>query len=200
MNNKKAKDIMTTDVKVAKQTDTIKSIAKILIHEKIGGLPVVDEDNRVVGIISETDIIAFVENIFRDVARKLDIPAKKLLPIIQDENNAFFSIKSEIFEKYAGLGKFSDEFEELKTLLRIPDVSFLDKGEGMVDIIIERCSELSDEDKEKVVDTLNSQIKKNFRLDTQKLIEYFNNLPDIEKFNVMKYLGAFEVKVEIIPR
>ena len=57
MNNKKAKDIMTTDVKVAKQTDTIKSIAKILIHEKIGGLPVVDEDNRVVGIISETDII-----------------------------------------------------------------------------------------------------------------------------------------------
>lgn len=57
MNNKKAKDIMTTDVKVAKQTDTIKSIAKILIHEKIGGLPVVDKDNRVVGIISETDII-----------------------------------------------------------------------------------------------------------------------------------------------
>ncbi|MBP3928287.1 MAG: CBS domain-containing protein [Peptostreptococcaceae bacterium] len=57
MNNKKAKDIMTTDVKVAKQTDTIKSIAKILIHEKIGGLPVVDEDNIVVGIISETDII-----------------------------------------------------------------------------------------------------------------------------------------------
>lgn len=57
MNNKKAKDIMTADVKVAKQTDTIKSIAKILIHEKIGGLPVVDEDNRVVGIISETDII-----------------------------------------------------------------------------------------------------------------------------------------------
>lgn len=57
MNNKKAKDIMTADVKVAKQTDTIKSIAKILIHEKIGGLPVVDKDNRVVGIISETDII-----------------------------------------------------------------------------------------------------------------------------------------------
>lgn len=57
MNNKKAKDIMTTNVKVAKQTDTIYSIAKILIQEKIGGLPVVDEENRVVGIISETDII-----------------------------------------------------------------------------------------------------------------------------------------------
>ena len=42
------------------------------------------------GYISKKDIIAFVENIFREVARKLDIPAKKLLPIMQDENNAFF--------------------------------------------------------------------------------------------------------------
>lgn len=150
--------------------------------------------------IGNNEVIAFVENIFRDIARKLDIPAKELLPILEEENNAFFSIKSEIFKKYAGLGRYSDEFEELKTLLRIPDISFFDKGEGIADIIIERCSKLSDEDKEKVVDALNSQIKKNFRLDAQKLIEYFNSLPDIEKFSVMKYLGLFDVKLEIIPK
>ncbi|MGL4796397.1 MAG: CBS domain-containing protein [Paraclostridium sp.] len=57
MKTKQAKDIMTTNVKVAKQDDTIHDIAKILMQEKIGGLPVVDDDNRVVGIISETDII-----------------------------------------------------------------------------------------------------------------------------------------------
>lgn len=57
MKTKQAKDIMTTNVKVAKQGDTIRDIAKILMQEKIGGLPVVDDDNRVVGIISETDII-----------------------------------------------------------------------------------------------------------------------------------------------
>lgn len=57
MKIKQAKDIMTTNVKVAKEQDTIKDIANILITEKIGGVPVVDENNRVVGIISETDIM-----------------------------------------------------------------------------------------------------------------------------------------------
>ena len=57
MNNKKAKDIMTTDVIVAKNGDTIANVAKILISGKIGGLPVIDEENKVIGIISETDII-----------------------------------------------------------------------------------------------------------------------------------------------
>ena len=57
MKTKKAKDIMTTNVKVAKETDTISDIANTLISEKIGGLPVVDENNKVVGIISETDIM-----------------------------------------------------------------------------------------------------------------------------------------------
>ena len=57
MNDKKAKDIMTTDVIVAKKGDTISEVANVLISGKIGGLPVVDEDNKVVGIISETDII-----------------------------------------------------------------------------------------------------------------------------------------------
>ncbi|MEF9992142.1 MAG: CBS domain-containing protein [Terrisporobacter sp.] len=57
MKTKQAKDIMTANVKVAKEEDTIKDIANILITEKIGGVPVVDEDNKVVGIISETDIM-----------------------------------------------------------------------------------------------------------------------------------------------
>ena len=57
MNNKTAKDIMTSDVIVAKQSDSVSSVAKLLIKEKIGGLPVVNEEYKVVGIISETDIL-----------------------------------------------------------------------------------------------------------------------------------------------
>lgn len=57
MNNKRAKDIMTTNVVVARKDDSISDVAKILITEKIGGLPVVDDENRVIGVISETDII-----------------------------------------------------------------------------------------------------------------------------------------------
>jgi len=57
MNEKRAKDIMTTDVIVANKNDIIANVANLLIKEKIGGLPVVDEENKVVGIISETDIM-----------------------------------------------------------------------------------------------------------------------------------------------
>lgn len=57
MDNKKAIDIMTPEVIVAKKDDLISDIANLLIKQKIGGLPVVDENNKIVGIISETDII-----------------------------------------------------------------------------------------------------------------------------------------------
>nr|WP_317332200.1 CBS domain-containing protein [uncultured Romboutsia sp.] len=57
MNDKRAKDIMTTDVIVANKNDIIANVANLLIKEKIGGLPVVDEESKVVGIISETDIM-----------------------------------------------------------------------------------------------------------------------------------------------
>ena len=57
MNDKRAKDIMTTDVIVANKNDIIANVANLLIKEKIGGLPVVDEENKVEGIISETDIM-----------------------------------------------------------------------------------------------------------------------------------------------
>ncbi len=57
MNDLKAKEIMTVDVKTVKKDDTVSDVAKMLIQDKIGGLPVVDEDNKVIGIISETEIL-----------------------------------------------------------------------------------------------------------------------------------------------
>lgn len=57
MKNKTAKDIMTSNVVIAHRDDTVINVAKLLIKEKIGGMPVVDENNKVVGVISETDIM-----------------------------------------------------------------------------------------------------------------------------------------------
>ena len=91
MNSKTAKDIMTTDVIVAKTDDSIANVATLLIKEKIGGLPVVDENNKVVGIISETDIMQketdiesprvlnfFQGLIFLDDIKKLEDDMKKV--------------------------------------------------------------------------------------------------------------------------
>jgi CBS domain-containing protein len=53
----KAKDIMTTDViSVTPQTD-IGFAAKLLLEKKINGVPVVDEQGTMVGILCQSDLI-----------------------------------------------------------------------------------------------------------------------------------------------
>lgn len=51
------KDTMCVDVKTCKPETPIKDIATIMCFNKISGLPVVDDDNHVVGVISEKDIL-----------------------------------------------------------------------------------------------------------------------------------------------
>jgi len=52
-----AKDIMTSDVITVKLNSTVEEVAKIFIEKKISGVPVVDEEQRIVGIISEGDLV-----------------------------------------------------------------------------------------------------------------------------------------------
>jgi CBS domain-containing protein len=52
-----AKDIMTADVITAKPATTVEELARILIEHKISGAPVVDDANRLVGIVTEHDLI-----------------------------------------------------------------------------------------------------------------------------------------------
>lgn len=51
------KDIMNTNVKVAKLTTPIREIAVIMCFNKISGVPVVNENNEIIGIISEKDVL-----------------------------------------------------------------------------------------------------------------------------------------------
>lgn len=52
----KAADIMTPNPIVIKDTDTIEKAAMIMLDNKIGGLPVVDDKNKLTGIVSDQDI------------------------------------------------------------------------------------------------------------------------------------------------
>jgi acetoin utilization protein AcuB len=55
-------EIMTRDVITTTPDTPIEDAARLMVENKIGGLPVVGEDNRVVGVITETDIFkTFVE-------------------------------------------------------------------------------------------------------------------------------------------
>ncbi|WP_027178228.1 CBS and ACT domain-containing protein [Maridesulfovibrio bastinii] len=52
----KLKDIMTRKVLTVSEDDTIEKAAVILQEKKIGGLPVVDSENKCIGIITNTDV------------------------------------------------------------------------------------------------------------------------------------------------
>lgn len=54
-----AKEMMKTEVKCIGPDESIRAAAGMLAEHHISGLPVVDENRRVVGIISSSDIVKF---------------------------------------------------------------------------------------------------------------------------------------------
>jgi CBS domain-containing protein len=53
----KVKDLMTTDVLTVRPSTQLKDAAALLAERRISGLPVVDDENRVLGVLSEGDIL-----------------------------------------------------------------------------------------------------------------------------------------------
>jgi CBS domain-containing protein len=54
----KVQEVMTTDVTTTKPDVLLKDAALELVRRRISGMPVVDDAFRVVGVVSETDILA----------------------------------------------------------------------------------------------------------------------------------------------
>ncbi len=52
------KDIMTIDVIAVHPETTISKVASLLFYNNLTGMPVVDEDNKVIGIVTEYDLIS----------------------------------------------------------------------------------------------------------------------------------------------
>ncbi len=81
----KAKDIMTKEVITVKRSTKIEGLAKLLIMHRISGAPVIDDNNKLAGIVTENDLI--------DQSRRLHIPTIfRLL-------DAYFVIGSDKMEK-----------------------------------------------------------------------------------------------------
>lgn len=53
----KVKDIMTREVITVTEEKTVEEVVDIIIKNKISGVPVVNEDNEIIGIVSESDLI-----------------------------------------------------------------------------------------------------------------------------------------------
>ncbi|MFF2331179.1 MULTISPECIES: CBS domain-containing protein [unclassified Streptomyces] len=53
----KVGDLMTDEVVSAVPVTSFEEIAKLLAQHNISGLPVLDDDDRVVGVVSESDLL-----------------------------------------------------------------------------------------------------------------------------------------------
>lgn len=100
--------------------------------------------------ISEDELDTFVDFIFSDISRKLQIPYDQLYPILKEENRRFYSLKEDLFfEDYMKHNGIEDERSYLKLIklqnaLIVPDTDFIGNK-------VQRCErlfiELSDAEK-----------------------------------------------------
>jgi CBS domain-containing protein len=73
-----ARDIMTSEVVTLSPTSTVKQAAGLLTRQQISGAPVIDRQGRIVGILSEADIVA------KRGARVKDIMSKTISSVEED--------------------------------------------------------------------------------------------------------------------
>lgn len=69
------KDIMTTTVVRVKRNADLHEAARLLSENRISGMPVIDDNNRVIGVISEADLLMLAgmkkEHVFKDIVRHI---------------------------------------------------------------------------------------------------------------------------------
>ncbi len=85
------RDVMKKEIIVAKINDRIQQISKILTEKKISNIPVINEKNELVGIVSEQDIIRVMdsENFMNMTAK--DIMTKDVLSVEENDSLEYVS-------------------------------------------------------------------------------------------------------------
>jgi len=116
-----AKDIMTRELIVAKEGMKVEEALKLLMKHKVTGMPVVDHDGKVLGILSEYDIIA-------NVAQE-----DRLEPKFFEKNIEYTKTVASVVED-ASLSEVLDHFIN-KKIRRLP---VLDKCNRLVGLISRR--------------------------------------------------------------
>ena len=53
----KVRDIMTTDVVFANKDDSVLTVAKLMKHHNVGAIPIVENAEKVLGMVTDRDIV-----------------------------------------------------------------------------------------------------------------------------------------------
>ncbi len=87
----KAYDIMSIDIEAAKENATVTEIGTRLILRSINGMPIIDDDGKVIGILTIIDILrAIKDNKNIDALKANDIMTKN--PIVIEQGTDILEI------------------------------------------------------------------------------------------------------------
>ena len=78
-----AKDIMTKDIITVSPTMSVKTLAMTLIKNQISGAPVAGKDGKIVGVVSEADIVGKKGKDVRSIMSKKVISVSESTPVEQ---------------------------------------------------------------------------------------------------------------------
>lgn len=102
--------------------------------------------------VRKEDIECFIENICRDIARKLNISYIDIFPILKEENSAFYGTMKRLFIHNSFYSIADNSLMELEQLLRVPDVESI--KDNSVEKILNDFSLLKDTEKLEVLKRL----------------------------------------------
>jgi len=78
-----AKDIMTRDIITVSPTMSVKTLAMTLIKNQISGAPVADKGGKIIGVVSEADILAKKGKQVKNIMSKKVISVDETTPVEQ---------------------------------------------------------------------------------------------------------------------
>ncbi|MCK9420576.1 MAG: CBS domain-containing protein [Nitrospirae bacterium] len=128
------KDIMTTTVVSVKRNADLHEAARLLSDNSISGMPVVDDNNRVIGVVSEADVLTLAgmkkEHTFKDILRTIlgePVPARSGGNKVEDVMS-FPPVTSKENDRVVEVAKILDE----RRIKRMPVVDNEGKLLGIV--------------------------------------------------------------------
>lgn len=132
-------EIMTKDVVSVTPDTPLEDAAHVIADHKIGGVPVVDENNHVVGVITETDIFKTFVEMFgggeSGLRLSLEVPERK--GVLAELSKAIFDLGGNI----VSVGSFwGDAPGERELVVKVRDVSkdqLVDTLESLGDHVVD---------------------------------------------------------------
>jgi CBS domain-containing protein len=114
----KAKDIMTKKIITATEIANLADIAKLMIKDRISGLPVLRKKNKLVGVITATDLFVVI-----DMIKSGDVVSADMRAI--SNPTVKFAMSTQVVKI-----KKSTTLEKIITIMKYKNVSTLPVVEG----------------------------------------------------------------------